>query len=175
MPPMVGSTVPDPDSEVVGEPLKKQRMSEPLTEGYPGPLKCKLLSEHAVAPVRSSADAAGYDLTAAESKAIPARGKALIKTNVAVAIAPGYYGRVAPRSSLAWKHHLDCGAGVIDADYRGDVGVVLFNHAGTDFQVEKGMRIAQLIIQKIETPETQIVDDLDDTARGAGGYGSTGK
>ena len=81
---------------------------------------------------------------------------------------------VAPRSGLAWKHSIDVGAGVIDADYRGPVGVILFNHSDVDFEVKAGDRIAQMIIQKILTPEVAEVDDLDSTARGADGFGSTG-
>lgn len=86
---------------------------------------------------------------------------------------PSVYN-VAPRSGLAWKHSIDVGAGVIDADYRGPVGVILFNHSDTDFEVKPGDRIAQLIIEKIITPEVLEVDDLDSTVRGEGGFGSTG-
>jgi dUTP pyrophosphatase len=139
------------------------------------PLRVTLLSDRATIPTRGSAGAAGFDLGATEGCLVPARGKALIKTDVAIAIPEGFYGRIAPRSSLAWKSHLDTGAGVIDSDYRGNVGVVLFNHSEEDFQVEVGMHVAQLIITKIETPEIEVVTDLDDTSRGAGGYGSTGK
>ena len=81
---------------------------------------------------------------------------------------------VAPRSGLAWKHSIDVGAGVIDADYRGPVGVILFNYSDVDFEVKAGDRIAQLIIEQIVTPEVTEVDDLDLTVRGAGGFGSTG-
>ncbi len=84
------------------------------------------------------------------------------------------YGRVAPRSGLAWKKHIDIGAGVIDADYTGDVGVVLFNHAKEDFEVKKGDRVAQLILERYETAIVEEVEDLEETARGAGGFGSTG-
>lgn len=80
----------------------------------------------------------------------------------------------APRSGLAWKHSIDVGAGVIDADYRGPVGVILFNHSDVDFEVNTGDRIAQLIIQKIVTPEVTEVESLDSTQRGEGGFGSTG-
>ena len=86
----------------------------------------------------------------------------------------GTYGRVAPRSGLAWKNHIDVGAGVIDQDYRGNVGVVLFNHAEVDLEVTAGMRVAQLVLEKIMTPEIMEVDELDETERGAGGFGSTG-
>lgn len=82
---------------------------------------------------------------------------------------------VAPRSGLAWKHSIDVGAGVIDADYRGPVGVILFNHSDTDFEVKVGDRVAQLIIEKIVTPNVVTeVEDLDETVRGEGGFGSTG-
>jgi dUTP pyrophosphatase len=85
-----------------------------------------------------------------------------------------YYGRIAPRSSLAWKNHIDVGAGVIDEDYRGPIGVVLFNHSSEEFKITQGDRIAQLIITKIITPDVIVVEDLDDTVRGIGGFGSTG-
>lgn len=75
---------------------------------------------------------------------------------------------------MAWKHSIDVGAGVIDADYRGPVGVILFNYSDVDFEVKAGDRIAQLIIEQIVTPEVTEVDDLDLTVRGAGGFGSTG-
>lgn len=81
---------------------------------------------------------------------------------------------VAPRSGLAHKNFIDIGAGVIDFDYRGNVGVILFNHSEVDFEVKRGDRIAQLILEKISMADTVEVDDLDDTERGAGGFGSTG-
>eukprot|EP00486_Rosalina_sp_Unknown_P011067 CAMPEP_0201591854 /NCGR_PEP_ID=MMETSP0190_2-20130828/189900_1 /ASSEMBLY_ACC=CAM_ASM_000263 /TAXON_ID=37353 /ORGANISM="Rosalina sp." /LENGTH=401 /DNA_ID=CAMNT_0048050345 /DNA_START=81 /DNA_END=1286 /DNA_ORIENTATION=+ len=138
-------------------------------------LKVKKLTEHATIPTKGSALAAGYDLVSAYDLVIPARGKALAKTDIAMAIPEGCYGRIAPRSGLAWKHHIDIGAGVIDADYRGNVGVVMFNLADKEFQVTKGMRIAQLILERYEwKSEIKEVDDLDETVRGSGGYGSTG-
>ena len=79
-----------------------------------------------------------------------------------------------PRSVLKWKHSSDVGAGVIDADYRGPVGVILFNHSDVDFEVKVGDRIAQLIIEKIVTPDLIEVEDLDATVRGEGEFGSTG-
>lgn len=75
---------------------------------------------------------------------------------------------------MAWKHFIDTGAGVVDYDYRGNVGVILFNHAETDFEVRAGDRVAQLILERITTPEVVEVDDLEATERGAGGFGSTG-
>lgn len=75
---------------------------------------------------------------------------------------------------MTWKHSIDVGAGVIDGDYRGPVGVILFNHSDVEFQVNVGDRIAQLIIEKILTPHVVEVNNLDETVRGVGGFGSTG-
>ncbi|KAL4241390.1 Deoxyuridine 5'-triphosphate nucleotidohydrolase [Abortiporus biennis] len=137
-------------------------------------LLIKRLSEKAKLPTRGSPLSAGYDLYSAERKVIPAHGKALVDTQISIAVPAGTYGRVAPRSGLASKFMIDTGAGVIDADYRGVVFVLLFNLSDKDFQVEEGDRIAQLIIERIQTPDVLEVDDLDETLRGAGGFGSTG-
>ena len=138
-------------------------------------LRVKRLSENAVLPVRGSGLAAGYDLASAEDIVVPARGKAIAKTDLAMAIPLGHYGRIAPRSGFSWKKHTDIGAGVIDADYRGNVGVVIFNHSDEDISVSQGDRVAQLIIEQISTPVVEDVEgDLDDTQRGEGGFGSTG-
>ncbi|KLO17480.1 dUTP diphosphatase [Schizopora paradoxa] len=146
----------------------------PAPTAPPSRLLIKRLSEKARIPTRGSLYAAGYDLYSAEDKIVPARGKALIDTQLSIALPAGTYGRVAPRSGLASKHMIDTGAGVIDADYRGIVFVLLFNHAEKDFEVKEGDRVAQLIVEKIETPELTEVDDLDATLRGMGGFGSTG-
>ncbi|KAG6557628.1 hypothetical protein Mapa_000909 [Marchantia paleacea] len=137
-------------------------------------LRVKKLVPEAILPSRGSALAAGYDLSSAYDAIVPARGKALIKTGLSVAIPEGTYGRVAPRSGLAWKHSIDVGAGVIDADYRGPLGVILFNHSDVEFSIKAGDRIAQLILECIVTPEVLELDDLDETVRGEGGFGSTG-
>ncbi|KAG6674960.1 hypothetical protein I3842_15G074100 [Carya illinoinensis] len=136
--------------------------------------RVKKLSKKAILPSRGSPLSAGYDLSSATEVKVPARGKALVPTDLSIAVPEGTYARVAPRSGLAWKHSIDVGAGVIDADYRGPVGVILFNHSDIDFEVKAGDRIAQLIIEKIMTPEVTEVEDLDATARGDGGFGSTG-
>lgn len=132
------------------------------------------LSQFAKIPTRGSDGAAGYDLYAAYDGVVPARGKALIKTDIAMAIDPSVYGRVAPRSGLAWKNSIDTGAGVIDSDYRGNIGVILFNHSNDPFKVVAGDRIAQLIFEKILIVDFDEVENLDDTSRGEGGFGSTG-
>lgn len=133
------------------------------------------LSKEAYTPTRGSELAAGYDLYSAYEYVVPARGKVVVKTDIQVALPAGSYGRIAPRSGLAVKHFIDVGAGVIDQDYRGNIGVVLFNFSETDFHVAKGDRIAQLICEKIYLPELEEFTTLDNTGRGEGSFGSTGK
>lgn len=137
-------------------------------------LQVKKLSERASLPVRGSAYAAGYDLMSAEDKIVPAKGKALVFTDISISIPVGTYGRIAPRSGLASKNFIDIGAGVIDCDYRGNVGVLLFNFSEVDFSVKQGDRIAQLIVEKIEMLPVEEVETLEATVRGEGGFGSTG-
>ncbi|OWZ54914.1 deoxyuridine 5'-triphosphate nucleotidohydrolase [Cryptococcus neoformans A2-102-5] len=137
-------------------------------------LLIKKLSPSATLPTRGSSLSAGYDLYSAEETVVPARGKALIDSGLSIAVPEGTYGRVAPRSGLATKHSIDTGAGVIDADYRGPVKVLLFNYSDSDFTIQKGDRIAQLILEKIVMAPIVEVEDLDATARGSGGFGSTG-
>lgn len=115
----------------------------------PPPLQVKLLSETAKAPTRGSIHAAGYDLYASKPAKIPARGKMMVDTDISIAVPAGTYGRVAPRSGLASKHSIDTGAGVIDADYRGPVKVLLFNFGENEFAIEAGDRIAQLIVERV--------------------------
>lgn len=137
-------------------------------------LRFAKLSEHAFVPTKGSVKAAGFDLKSAYDCIVPARGKALVKTDIQIELPNGCYGRIAPRSGLAAKNFIDVGAGVIDEDYRGNLGVVLFNHADVDFQVTKGDRIAQLICERIFYPELEEAESLNDTERGSGGFGSTG-
>ncbi|GAB1310976.1 Deoxyuridine 5'-triphosphate nucleotidohydrolase [Madurella fahalii] len=158
--------------------IKTDGGSETMTssgaEQQPPPLLIKKLSDKARLPTRGSAFAAGYDLYAARDTTIPARGKALVDTDISMSVPAGTYGRIAPRSGLAAKHFIDTGAGVIDADYRGPVKVLLFNHGEADFEVKEGDRIAQLVIERIYTPEVLEVQELETSVRGAGGFGSTG-
>ena len=133
-----------------------------------------MLSPGAVAPTRGSAGAAGYDLYANEDVIIGEGDFTPVSTGVTVAIPPGYYGRIAPRSGLAAKHGVIIGGGVIDEDYRGELKVLMSRLFGM-YEVSRGERIAQLILEKITTPELEIVTSLDDTDRGSDGFGSTGK
>ncbi|XP_030174097.1 deoxyuridine 5'-triphosphate nucleotidohydrolase, mitochondrial isoform X1 [Lynx canadensis] len=151
-------------------PSKRARPAEDAMR-----LRFVRLSEHATAPSKGSARAAGYDLYSAYDYTVPPMEKVLVKTDIQIALPSGCYGRVAPRSGLAAKHFIDVGAGVIDEDYRGNVGVVLFNFGKEKFEVKKGDRIAQLICERIFYPEIEEVQVLDDTERGSGGFGSTGK
>ncbi|KAL3962039.1 hypothetical protein ACCO45_003562 [Purpureocillium lilacinum] len=138
-------------------------------------LQVKKLSDKARLPTRGSAFAAGYDVYAARDTVVPARGKVLVDTDISIAVPAGTYGRIAPRSGLASKHFIDTGAGVIDADYRGQVKVLLFNHAEADYEIKEGDRIAQLVLERIVTPDVVEVQELEESVRGAGGFGSTGK
>lgn len=138
------------------------------------PLLIQKLSADATTPTRGSAFAAGYDLYAAAPITIKAKDKAMISTALAIAVPTGTYGRVAPRSGLASKKFLDTLAGVIDADYRGEVKVLMANFSDTDYEVQKGERIAQLILERIITPDVVEVQSLEESVRGAGGFGSTG-
>lgn len=137
-------------------------------------LPIKLLHETATLPTKGSKEAAGYDLYAAEEAVIAARQRGLVDTKLAMALPKGTYGRIAPRSGLAVKKNVDIGAGVIDADYRGSVKVLLINSSDEELRVKKGERVAQLIVEKIEEVEILQTENLDQTGRGEKGFGSTG-
>lgn len=137
-------------------------------------LRVKLLSAKGRLPTKGSAAAAGFDLYSAVDMTIPAQSRAVVATDISIALPEGTYGRVAPRSGLAVKKFIDVGAGVIDMDYRGPVGVVLFNFGTEAFEIKEGDRIAQLILEQYLSVDAVQVDELDETARGEGGFGSTG-
>jgi dUTP pyrophosphatase len=137
-------------------------------------LHFKRLHPEARLPSRGSAGAAGLDLYAVERVTIEPGGRAAVPTGLAVAVPPGFYGRVAPRSGLAVRQGIDVLAGVIDADYRGEILCALVNHGDAPFEVEPGARIAQLVVEAIATPEPAWAEELEETGRGAGGFGSTG-
>jgi len=137
-------------------------------------LRFKQLDPKAILPVRGSSFAAGLDISSIEDVIVEPRQRAIARTGLAVAIPHGFYGRVAPRSGLAAKQGLDVLAGVIDSDYRGELCCVLYNTSDTAIQLSAGSKICQLIIEKIITPQAAWANDLDETARGAGGFGSTG-
>ena len=145
-----------------------------IKTGETGELQVKLLRGNAVLPARGSAGAVGYDLCAANNCVIPSRGKGTVETGLAVSLPPGTYSRITPRSGLAIRNSINVGAGVVDLDYWGEIKVLLFNHSAEDFAVQVGDRIAQLILERIETPQVKKVAALDDIDRGVGGFWSTG-
>ena len=126
-------------------------------------------------PAYGSDDAAGADLRAAEEVTLAPGERAAVGTGVHVEIPPGHVGLVWPRSGLAVRHGLDTLAGVIDADYRGEVRVVLVNHGREPVRLAPGDRIAQLLVQRVERVVFRKVDALGETGRGDGGFGSTGR
>jgi len=131
-------------------------------------------------PVYASALAAGADVRAAVPVGAPVSlspgGRALIPLGFALAIPPGWEVQVRPRSGLALKHGVTClnTPGTIDADYRGEVHVMLINHGDEPFLVERGARVAQIVVARAPQAAFEEVEDLDETARGSGGFGSTG-
>jgi dUTP pyrophosphatase len=130
-------------------------------------------------PANQHAGDAGYDLTArTDVRLEPAGGRALVPTGIALAIPEGYAGFVQPRSGLALRNGVTClnTPGLIDAGYRDEISVLLVNlDPLLAFDVRRGDRIAQLVIQRVENVDWQEVAELDDSARGTGGWGSTGR
>lgn len=137
-------------------------------------LRFKQLDPRAILPKRGSALAAGLDVCSIEEIKLQPKQRVMARTGLAVAIPQGFYGRVAPRSGLAAKNGLDVLAGVIDSDYRGEVCCLLYNTGDETINLPAGSKICQLIVEQIITPEAEWAMDLDETARGAGGFGSTG-
>jgi dUTP pyrophosphatase len=141
-------------------------------------VKVKLLSENGNIPTKGTPYAAGFDLYAAESATVHRLGRKLVKTNISLEIPEGFYGRIAPRSGLALKSGIDIMAGVVDSDYRGDIGVIMYNtDNNVDFNVNIGDKIAQIIIEPyLNTTMSEVsnADQLSATARGEKGYGHTG-
>tara|TARA_B100001996_G_C18520145_1_gene538933 strand:- start:277 stop:714 length:438 start_codon:yes stop_codon:yes gene_type:complete len=137
-------------------------------------LRVKKLKYDAIIPSRGSPLAAGYDLYSTCDLSINANERAIVETGIAIEMPEGVYGRVAPRSGLAVRSGISIGAGVIDRDYRGELKVVLFNQGSESFDVKKGDRIAQLVLERHEMLEIEEVGLLEETHRGEGGFGSTG-
>lgn len=136
--------------------------------------KVKLTNNEAVAPKRASENAVGYDLCTWYPFTISPGETQIIKLGQQWEFSAGVCARICPRSSLAIKG-IHTVAGVVDPDYRGDIGVVLENRSDKEYIFAQGERIAQVIFQLVATPEVQIVNELSKTVRGEGGFGSTGK
>ena len=140
-------------------------------------LRVTRISDAAVMPARAHRDDAGLDLYAAEAASLGPGERASVGTGIAVAIPEGRAGLVLPRSGLAARHGIALvnAPGLIDAGYRGELRVLLLNtDRSATFEISPGDRIAQLVIVRHETPEPEEVPSLEETARGAGGFGSTG-
>ena len=139
-------------------------------------LKFKKLDENAVTPSYATEGDAGLDLHALEATVIPAGERKLVKTGIAIQLREGTVGFVCSRSGLAYKKGVFVlnAPGVIDAGYRNDVGVILQNSGSEDFEIEAGDRIAQLVIQEFVSVKLVEVEELEDSVRGQGGFGSTG-
>lgn len=137
-------------------------------------LRVKKLADDAILPQKLTDGSAGYDICSYndyEIRCSPSR--TLIETKISITVPKGTYGRIAPRSGLSCKH-IHVGAGVIDRDYTGEIKVLLYNLNTSSYFIKKGDRIAQLILEKIESCQVEEVVELTSSDRGAGGFGSTG-
>ncbi len=128
-------------------------------------------------PSYATAGSAGLDLRAADAHSLKPGGRALVATGIAIALPQGFEAQVRPRSGLAVKHGVTVlnAPGTIDCDYRGEIKVPLINHGSEDFTIARGDRIAQMVIAPVVVARLAEVDSLEATARGAGGFGSSGK
>ena len=140
-------------------------------------LKFKRIHPDAVLPAYAHPSDAGMDIRSVADVTVPARGRALVPTGLVVLLPPLYEAQVRPRSGLALKHGITVlnTPGTIDSGYRGEIGVILFNSSDVDFQIKKGDRVAQVVIAPVTQPVIEEAQEIDETDRGAGGFGSTGK
>lgn len=140
-------------------------------------VKVKILNTDAIIPKYQTNEAAGFDLHSVDEKTIKAGERDVVKTGLAVALPRGYELQVRPRSGLALKNGITVlnTPGTVDSDYRGELMVILLNTSKEDFVIKKGDRIAQAVIKEILQADFAVVDELDSTERGSGGFGSTGK
>ena len=140
-------------------------------------MNIKKLNENATVPTYGSVSAAGADLYACEAVTVASGETVLVHTGIAMAIPEGYVGLIFARSGLATKRGLAPAnkVGVIDSDYRGEIMVALHNHGKADQAIEAGERIAQIVFTPYVAADFSVVEELDTTDRGAGGFGSTGK
>jgi len=140
-------------------------------------LRFKRIHPEAILPAYAHASDAGMDVRSVADLVIPAGGRALVPTGLVAIIPPMYEIQVRPRSGLALKHGVTVlnTPGTIDSGYRGEIGVILANFGDKDFPVAKGDKVAQLVFAPVVQPEIEETDTIDETDRGAGGFGSTGK
>jgi len=137
-------------------------------------LQIKRLTLDATLPTRASPGSVGYDLYSLNDLCIEPNSRDIVSTGVCATIPMGCYGRIAPRSGLTVKYGIHVGAGVIDPDYTGELKVCLFNLGSVPFEIKKGDKIAQLILEKCMTPLIEEVNELQKTMRANRGFGSSG-
>jgi len=138
-------------------------------------MEVKRLCSHAILPRRATSGSAGYDLFSADAVTLGPGDLVCVPTGIAIKVPPGTYGRIAPRSGITVKYNVHVGAGVIDADYTGEIRVVLCNNGKNPVEFKAFERIAQIVLEKIEIAEVIEVLELSETDRGSGGFGSTGQ
>lgn len=137
-------------------------------------LHFKRLDPRATLPTRGTPRSAGLDLYCIDDLRIEPKARVRARTGLSVAIPEGFYGRVAPRSGLAAEKGIDVLAGVIDSDYRGEIVCLLYNTGDEVVVLPPGSKICQLIVEQVITPQAAWADELEETHRGAAGFGSTG-
>jgi len=158
-------------SLVQDEPVREKLTKRMLVQ-QAAAIEVIKMAAKATLPSRGSRFSAGHDLYALENILILAQGQKLVGTGIAIGIQQGTYARITPRSGLAYKKSIGIGGGVIDANYTGEVKVIIINHGKKSYQVQEGDRIAQMIIEKINTSDMMEVDNLQITDRGNKGFGS---
>jgi len=139
-------------------------------------VKIKKIKDNAIIPKYAHAGDAGVDLYSTEDYTLKPGDRVLVSTGIKIVVPKSYEAQVRPKSGLALKHGISiCNTpGTIDSGYRGEIGVIAINQSNEDYKIEKGKKIAQMIFNKIEEAEFEEVDELEDTTRGEGGFGSTG-
>ena len=137
-------------------------------------IKIKKLTSEAIIPKYAGPKEAGMDFYSSEESVIAPNERKVVKTGISMAIPNGYVGLLWDRSGLASRNGLKTMGGVIDSTYRGEIGIIIHNLSNQEFKVERGMRIAQMLIQPVEQKELIEVEELDETERGEGAFGSTG-
>ena len=137
-------------------------------------LKIQKISKDAVIPSRAKQGDAGMDIYSSVDEIVSLGDIKRISTGIKMEIPEGFVGLVWDKSGVAFNNGIKTMGGVIDSGYRGEIMIVMTNHSDKDFEIKKGQKIAQMLIQKIESPEIETVDSLNDTERGEGGFGHTG-
>ena len=138
-------------------------------------LLIKKLDDEAIVPTKANHNDAGFDLYSVIDTVIDPDSREVVKTGISMAIPEGHAGLIWPRSGMAVKQGVDVFAGVVDSGYRGEVMVCLYNSSSSPVEISKGDRIAQMLIQPVPLVRIAEVSNLDDTSRGGGGFGSSGK